>query len=55
MKQSKRTPIGLFVLALVGFWLFVSAPTGATLINISTDSDIFKLPDFAINVSLISG
>ena len=55
MKQSKRTPIGLFVLALVGLWLFVSAPTGATLINISTDSDIFKLPDFAINVSLISG
>ncbi len=55
MKQSKRTPIALLVMALVGLWLFISAPSGVTMINISTDSDIFKLPDFALNVALICG
>ena len=55
MKQSKRTPIALLALALVGLWLFISAPSGDTNINISTDSDIFKLADFSLNVGLISG
>jgi hypothetical protein len=55
MKQSKRTPIGLLALTIVGLWLFIAAPSGVTTINISTDSDIFKLPDFPLNVSLISG
>jgi ABC-type uncharacterized transport system permease subunit len=55
MKQSKRTPVALLALALVGLWLFIAAPSGDTNINISTDSDIFKLADFSLNVGLISG
>jgi len=55
MKQSKRTPIALFVLALIGLWLFIAAPSGDTNVNISTDSDIIKLADFSLNVGLISG
>jgi ABC-type uncharacterized transport system permease subunit len=55
MKQSKRTPIGLLVLALIGLWLFIAAPAGNTVINISTDSDIFKLADFSVSVRLLSG
>jgi general nucleoside transport system permease protein len=55
MKQSKRTPISLLVMSLVGLWLFVSAPAGVTQISISTDTDIFKLASFNLDVSLISG
>ena len=55
MKQSKRTPISLFVLTLVGLWLFVSAPQSSTDISISTDTDIFKLPSFGLDVSFVSG
>ena len=55
MKQSKRTPISLFVLTLVGLWLFVSAPQSSTEISISTDTDIFKLPSFGLDVSFVSG
>ena len=55
MKQSKRTPISLFVLTLVGLWLFVSAPQTSTEISISTDTDIFKLPSFGLDVSFVSG
>ena len=55
MKQSKRTPISLFVLTLVGLWLFVSAPHSSTEISISTDTDIFKVPSFGLDVSFVSG
>ena len=55
MKQSKRTPIALLLMTIIGAWLFAAAPSGSTTINISTDSDIFKLPDFALNIALICG
>jgi len=55
MKQSKRTPISLLVMTLVGFWLFVSAPAVSTEISISTDTDIFKLASFGLDVSFVSG
>ena len=55
MKQSKRTPISLLVMTLVGLWLFISAPAVSTEISISTDTDIFKLPSFGLGVSFVSG
>ena len=55
MKQSKRTPISLLVMSLVGLWLFISAPTVSTEIAISTETDIFKLPSFGLDVSFVSG
>ena len=55
MKQSKRTPISLLVMSLVGLWLFVSAPAGVTQISISTDTDILKLASFDIDIRLVSG
>ena len=54
MKQSKRTPISLLVMSLVGLWLLLSAPAGVTQISISTDTDIFKLAAFDLNVSFVS-
>jgi ABC-type uncharacterized transport system permease subunit len=54
MKQSKRTPISLLVLSLVGLWLLLSAPAGVTQISISTDTDIFKLAAFNLDVSFVS-
>ena len=54
MKQSKRTPISLLVLSLVGLWLLLSAPAGVTQISISTDTDIFKLAAFDLDVSFVS-
>ena len=55
MKQSKRTPISLFVMTLVGLWLFLAAPAVSTEISISTETDIFKLPSFGLDVSFVSG
>ncbi len=55
MKQSKRTPIAVFILTLVGLWLFVSAPSGVTEIKISTDTDIFALPNFNLDIAFVSG
>jgi ABC-type uncharacterized transport system permease subunit len=55
MKQSKRTPIALLVLTLIGLWLFLSAPSGVTEIKISTDTDIFALPNFNLSVFFVSG
>jgi len=55
MKQSKRTPISLLVMTLVGLWLFVSAPTGVTQISISTDTDILKLASFDLDIRFVSG
>jgi simple sugar transport system permease protein len=40
---------------LIGLWLFIAAPAVNTVINISTDSDIFKLADFSVSVRLLSG
>jgi general nucleoside transport system permease protein len=54
MKQSKRTPISLLVLSLVGLWLLLSAPAGVTQISISTDTDVFKLAAFDLDVSFVS-
>jgi simple sugar transport system permease protein len=54
MKQSKRTPISLLVMSLVGLWLLLSAPAGVTQISISTDTDIFKLAAFDLDVSFVS-
>jgi general nucleoside transport system permease protein len=55
MKQSKRTPVAVFILTLVGLWLFVSAPSGVTEIKISTDTDIFALPNFNLDIAFVSG
>ena len=55
MKQSKRTPISLLVMSLVGLWLVVSAPAGVTQISISTDTDILKLASFDLDVRFVSG
>jgi len=55
MKQSKRVPISLLVMSVIGLWLFLSAPNGVTNIKISTDSDIFALPNFDLHVNLVSG
>jgi ABC-type uncharacterized transport system permease subunit len=54
MKQSKRTPISLLVMSLVGLLLLLSAPAGVTQISISTDTDIFKLAAFDLDVSFVS-
>ncbi|WP_296632700.1 ABC transporter permease [Rhodoluna sp.] len=54
MKQSKRTPISLLVLTLLGLWMLVSAPAIDTTIKISTDSDIFKIAEFGLNAQLVS-
>ena len=54
MKQSKRTPISLLVMSLVGLWLLLSAPAGVTQISISTDTDILKLAAFDLDVSFVS-
>lgn len=54
MKPSKRTPISLLVLTLLGLWMLVSAPAIDTTIKISTDSDIFKIAEFGLNAQLVS-
>jgi simple sugar transport system permease protein len=54
VKQSKRTPISLLVLTLLGLWMLVSAPAIDTTIKISTDSDIFKIAEFGLNAQLVS-
>ncbi len=49
MKQSKRTPIALLVLwLLVGASLFTVDPKAETSVQISVDSDFFKLPLFSL-------
>ena len=55
MKQSKRTPISLLVLSIVGLWLFLAAPSGTTEIKISTDTDIFALPNFNLDIMFVNG
>ena len=55
MKQSKRTPITLFVMTLFGLWLFLSAPGGTTEIKISTDTDILVLPNFNLDIAFVNG
>jgi ABC-type uncharacterized transport system permease subunit len=55
VKQSKRTPITLLVMTLVGLWLFLTAPSGSTEIKISTDTDILALPNFSLDVSFVNG
>ena len=55
MKQSKRTPITLFVMTLVGLWLFLSAPGGTTEIKISTDTDVLVLPNFNLDIAFVNG
>ena len=55
MKQSKRTPITLFVMTLIGLWLFLSAPSATTEIKISTDTDILVLPNFNLDIAFVNG
>lgn len=52
MKQSKRTPIFLGVLSLVAAILLAIVPAQVTNVQGSVDSDLFKLPDWQINVQL---
>ncbi len=49
MKQSKRTPFALLALwLLVGASLFTVDPKAETSVQISVDSDFFKLPLFSL-------
>ena len=49
MKQSKRTPFALLALwLLVGVSLFTVDPKAETSVQISVDSDFFKLPLFSL-------
>lgn len=54
MKQSLRTPISLAVLSLIGLLLLVNSTDATTMIKTATDTDIFALPDLAINTTTSS-
>ena len=54
MKQSLRTPISLAVISLIGLWLLVASTGATTMIKTATDTDIFALPDIAINTTVSS-
>lgn len=54
MKQSLRTPISLAVLSLIGLLLLVNSTGATTMIKTATDTDIFALPDLAINTTTSS-
>lgn len=54
MKQSLRTPISLAVLSLIGLALLLNSTGATTMIKTATDTDIFALPDIAINTTTSS-
>lgn len=54
MKQSKRTPIILLAISLIGLWLWLAAPAKQTIIKVATDTDLLNLPDISVSVALIS-
>lgn len=54
MKQSKRTPITVLVVALIALVLAISEPAGITQIRIATDTDIFKIGDFPVDTQIVA-
>ena len=54
MKQSLRTPISLAVLSIIGLVLLINSTGATTMIKTATDTDIFALPDIAINTTTSS-
>jgi general nucleoside transport system permease protein len=54
VKQSLRTPISLAVLSLIGLALLLNSTGATTMIKTATDTDIFALPDIAINTTTSS-
>lgn len=54
MKQSKRTPIILLAISLIGLWLWLAAPAKQTIIKVATDTDLLNLPDISVSVALVS-
>jgi simple sugar transport system permease protein len=52
VKQSLKTSIALAVLSLVGLWLWLGSTGAVTKIKTATETDIFALPDFAIDTKV---
>lgn len=54
MKQSKKTPILVGLLALFGLWLALTAPATTALLQTKADTDLLALPSVPLDVPLVS-
>ena len=54
MKQSRKTPIILLVLSLLGVLLAATAPALQTAIQFKADTDLLSIPNGDVSVSFVA-
>ena len=53
MKQNKKSPITLLVVALLGLALAFVAPSGTSSIQVTADTDLIAIPNFDVSVTVV--